>query len=102
MIPLISRNSDQLAKICRRHPVKRLEVFGGAVVGDLNPETSDIDFLVETQLLPPGKHADAYFGILNDPQSIFGHSIDLVEAKAIENPYFRESVDQTRQPVYGH
>ncbi len=102
MIPLISQHSDQLAEICRRHHVKRLEVFGSAAVGDFDLETSDIDFLVEIQLLPPGKHADAYFGLLNDLQSIFGHSIDLVEAKAIENPYFRESVDQTRRPVYGH
>ena len=102
MIPLIANHADQLAEICRRHHVKRLEVFGSAAVGDFNPDTSDIDFLVEIQLLPPGKHADAYFGLLNDLQSIFGRSIDLVEDKAIENPYFRASVDETRQSVYGH
>ena len=95
-------HSDQLAEICRRHHVKRLEVFGSAAVGDFNAETGDIDFLVEIQLLPPGKHADAYFGLLNDLQSIFSRSIDLVEEKAIENPYFRASVDETRQPAYGH
>ena len=101
MIPLISRNSDQLAEICRRYRVKRLEIFGGTAE-DFNPETSDIDFLVETQLLPPGKHADANFGLLNDLQAIFDRPIALIEANAIENPYFRASVDKTRQPVYGH
>ncbi len=101
MIPLIAQHSEELAEICRRHHVKRLELFGSAAAGDFNPKTSDLDFLVEIQLLPPAKHADAYFGLLNDLQSIFGHSIDLIEDKAIENPYFRQSVDATRQTVYG-
>ena len=101
MIPLIKDHTDDIAEICRRHHVKRLEVFGSAAVGDFNPSSSDLDFLVEIQLLPPGKHADAYFGLLNDLQSIFGRSIDLVEDKAIQNPYFRKSVDATRETVYG-
>ena len=102
MIPLIANHADELAEICRRHHVKRLDVFGSAAVGDFNPDKSDIDFLVQIQPLPPRKHADAYFGLLNDLQSIFGRSIDLVEDKAIENPYFRATVDETREPVYGH
>ena len=47
MIPLISQHSDELTEICRRYHVKRLDVFGSAAVGDFNPDTSDIDFLVE-------------------------------------------------------
>ena len=101
MIPLIANHSDELAEICRRHHVKRLEVFGSAAVGDFNPEKSDIDFLVDYQLLPPSQHANAYFGLLEDLRSLFGRSVDLVEDKAIDNPYFRASVDETRQPVYG-
>ncbi len=101
MIPLITNHSDELAEICRRHHVRRLEVFGSAASDSFDPEKSDIDFLVDYQLLPPSQHADAYFGLLNDLQSLFGHSIDLVEDKAIENPYFRASVDETRQPIYG-
>ena len=101
MIPLITNHSDELAEICRRHHVKRLELFGSAASDNFDPEKSDIDFLVEYQLLPPAQHADAYFGLLEDLQSLFGHSIDLVEDKAIENPYFRASVDETRQPIYG-
>ncbi len=99
--PLVVQHSDELAEICRRHHVKRLDVFGSAVVGNFNPQTSDIDFLVDYHLLPPSQHADAYFGLLEDLQSIFGRSIDLVEDKAIENPYFRASVDETREPIYG-
>ena len=100
MIPLITNHSDQLAEICRRHHVKRLEVFGSAAVGDFNPEKSDIDFLVDYHpFTGPGK-ADAYFGLLEDLQQLFDRKIDLVVDRAIENPYFRQNVDKYKVAVY--
>ena len=36
MIPLIAEHTEQIAEICRRHHVKRLDVFGSAAVGDFN------------------------------------------------------------------
>ena len=100
MIPLISQHADELAELCRRHHVKRLEVFGSAAVGDFNPKHSDIDFLVDYHPFPgPGK-ADAYFGLLEDLQQLFERPVDLVVDRAIENPYFRKSLDETKIPVY--
>ena len=100
MIPLIANHTDELAEICRRHHVKRLEVFGSAASGEFNPETSDIDFLVDYHPFPgPGK-ADAYFGLLEDLQQLFDRQIDLVVDRAIENPYFRQSLDQTKIAIY--
>ena len=46
MIPLVVNCTAELVEICRRHHVRRLEVFGSAAVGDFDPENSDIDFLV--------------------------------------------------------
>ena len=100
MIPIITQHADQLAEICRRHHVNRLELFGSAAVGDFNSETSDIDFLVDYHPFPgPGK-ADAYFGLLEDLQRLFDRQIDLVVDRAIENPYFRQNVDKSKVAVY--
>ena len=100
MIPLIENHSDELAELCRRHHVKRLELFGSAASGKFNPEKSDIDFLVDYHPFPgPGK-ADAYFGLLEDLQQLFNRRIDLVVDRAIENPYFRQSLDQTKIAIY--
>ncbi len=44
MIPLISQHADQLAEICRRHHVKRLEVFGSTAVGDFTPRPATSTF----------------------------------------------------------
>ena len=99
--PLISQHTKELAELCRRHHVKRLEIFGSAAVGDFNSEKSDIDFLVDYHPFPgPGK-AHAYFGLLEDLQQLFNRQIDLVVDRAIENPYFRDDVHQTREPIYG-
>ncbi len=100
MIPLIAQHSEQLTEICRRHHVKRLELFGSAAGGDFNHQTSDIDFLVDYHpFRGPGK-ADAYFGLLEDLQELFDRPVDLVVDRAIENPYFRKSVDSSKVPVY--
>ena len=57
---------------------------------------SDLDFLVEFQTLPSGEYADAYFGLLEDLELLFGHPVDLVVDSAIKNPFFRQRIDETR------
>ena len=34
-------------------------------------------------------------------QDLFGREVDLVEEQTIRNPYFRKSVDSTKQLIYG-
>ena len=44
----IADKREELAELCRRYDVARLEVFGSAARGtNFDPETSDADFLVE-------------------------------------------------------
>ncbi len=100
MIPLIANRTDELAEICPRHHVKRLDVFGSAAIGDSNPETSDIDFLVGYQPFPAGGKADAYFGLIEYLQRLFDRRVNLVVDHAIENPYFRRNVDESKVAVY--
>ena len=47
MIELIEQHRPDLADLCRRFGVHRLEVFGSAADGQFDPTRSDIDFLVE-------------------------------------------------------
>jgi len=101
MVELIKEHHEELEHLCRRYHVKRLEVFGSALTGEgFDPAKSDLDFLVEFLPLQPGQHADAYFGLLEALQDMFSRSIDLVETKAIKNPYFLESVNRNRKQIY--
>ena len=100
MIPELARHKAALEELCRRYKVRRLELFGSAAVGRDRPGESDLDFLVEFELVQPGSYADIYFGLLEDLQQLFGRPVDLVVASAIRNPYFRDSVERTKALVY--
>ncbi len=98
---LIEQHRDRIADICGRCAVRRLEVFGSAARGsDFNPETSDVDFLVEFvpgNGMPP---LEQYFGLADALEQALGRPVDLVEPGAIRNPYVRASIDRAREVVY--
>ena len=100
MNPLIEDNRQDVERLCRRYRVQRIELFGSATGPDFDPAHSDLDFLVTFQELGLDQYADAYFGLLEDLQALFQRPVDLVVASAIQNPYFRQSVESTRTLVY--
>lgn len=97
---LIETKRAELAQLCAQYRVRRLELFGSATNERFDPGTSDLDFLVEFQDLSPREHADAFFGLVEDLQQLFGRPVDLVERRAIRNPYFLRAVEQTRMLLY--
>jgi predicted nucleotidyltransferase len=100
MHPELARHREALERLCRQFHVRRLELFGSAAAGRDRPGESDFDFLVEFEPLPPGEHANAYFGLLFGLEDLFARPVDLVMASAIKNPYFRQSVDETKVLVF--
>ena len=100
MIGLIEEKYDEIARLCRKYHVKRLEVFGSATGDDFDPTSSDLDFLVQFEQCSPSEHYERYFGLLESLLALLGHSIDLVETDAIKNPYFIRRVNQSRTPIY--
>ena len=100
VIPTIEENADELKRICVRCRVRRLDVFGSASTGRYDPSGSDLDFLVEFQPSALEAYSDTYFGLLEALVRLFGRPVDLVVESAIRNPYFLQSVEQTRTPVY--
>ena len=45
-------------------------------------------------------YADNYFGLPEGLEELFGRPVDLVVERAIKNPYFRQSVDETNSLIY--
>jgi uncharacterized protein len=101
MIADIAQHREELQDLCRRFGVRRLEVFGSAARhADFDPARSDIDFLVEFEPLQPGAYVDAYFGLKEGLEQLFGRTVDLISAAAISNSYFRQSVEDTKALLY--
>lgn len=95
----IEKYGDQLLGLCRKHHVRRLDIFGSAATGQLK-ETSDIDLLVEFDEQINPRRFDNYFEFLRALEELFGRHVDLVEAGGPRNPYFIEQVDSTKRPIY--
>ena len=101
MIADIALHREELQELCRRFHVRRLDVFGSAARGEgFDPARSDLDFLVEFEPLQPGAYVDAYFGLKEGLEQLFGRPADLVSAASIRNRYFRQSVERTKALLY--
>ena len=59
MISLIEEKRKALDDLCRRHRVRRLELFGSAACEEFDSKFGDSDFLVEFHELGDNDHADA-------------------------------------------
>ncbi len=100
MIDVIKQKQDAVADLCRQFGVRRLDVFGSAAQGSFDPDRSDLDFLVTIQAASSGEYSDNYFGLANALEALFGRRVDLVTERSIRNPFFRQSVEKSRQRVY--
>ncbi len=90
----------ELEALCRRHSVKRLDLFGSAATGGFDLARSDLDFLVEFEDLAPAAYAKAYFGLQEGLMALFGRSVDLVTEPALKNPYLRRKIYAERSNLY--
>lgn len=97
---LIERNIDNIHDLCSRHKVLRLFVFG-SVLTDRFKKDSDIDLVVAFQGIDLYEYADNYFDLKESLEKLFKHDVDLLEEKAIKNPYLRQSIDSSKQLIYG-
>ena len=95
----ITDHLDEIRALCVKYHVKRLAVFGSAAKGTFDPARSDVDFVVEFQ--PERKpEFDKYFGLLHDLQDLLGREVDLIERKAVKNPYFLQVLELSQRALY--
>ncbi len=86
--------------LCKKHRVKHLFAFGSVLTNSFN-SASDIDLLVAFDNVDVQHYADNYFDLKFALQDALNHKIDLVEEQAISNPYFKQTLDSTKQLIYG-
>jgi predicted nucleotidyltransferase len=97
---ILSTYKHQIDELCSRHKVKSLYAFGSVLSSEFNTE-SDIDLIVEFSNISVAEYADNYYDLKFSLQLLLNRSIDLIEAQAIRNPYFKEVVNKSKELVYG-
>ena len=97
---LIERDIDKIRDLCLKHKVMKLFAFGSVLTDQFQPD-SDIDLIVDFQGIGLYEYADNYFDFKFSLEKLFKRDVDLLEDKAIKNPYLRQSIDSSKQLIYG-
>ncbi len=95
----VAQHREAIEELCRRYGVTKLDVFGSATRDDFDEARSDVDFLVEFDVVPGLRALRQYFGFKEDLEQLLGRPVDLVEG-TIENPFVLRSVEESREPLY--
>lgn len=88
---VLSYDKEALARLCRRHRIRRLALFGSVLKGTDRPD-SDVDFLVEFE-------PDTVPGLLGLAEiegqlsELLGRPVDLRTANEL-SPHFRQAVER--------
>lgn len=90
---------NEIRNLCLKNKVKSLYVFGSVLTDRFN-DTSDIDMVVDIDSTDPFDYADNYFNLKFSLQDLFRRPIDLLENKAIKNPYIRQNIDHSKSLIY--
>jgi predicted nucleotidyltransferase len=97
---LIESDIDKIRDLCAKHKVGKLFAFGSVLTNRFHNE-SDIDLIVDFKGVDLYEYADNYFDLKYSLEDLFKRNVDLLEDKAINNPYLRQSIDSTKQLIYG-
>ncbi len=101
MHPSIAKHKVEIAALCRKHGILRLEVFGSAARGvDFDELRSDFDVIARFDYGQRRQGLKEFFNFSNDLEKIVGRKVDLSEDVPIKNPYLKRSIDASRELIY--
>lgn len=101
MIADISLHREELARLCRRFGVRRLDVFGSAARGTDFDAASDVDFLVE--FAAQDDDLAHFLDFKQALEALLARRVDLLDRKAIEmsrNYIRKRHILTDAEPVY--
>jgi predicted nucleotidyltransferase len=86
--------------LCKIHKVKSLYAFGSVLTDKFNNQ-SDVDLVVDFEQMDVLDYGDNYYELKFSLENILKRNIDLLEQKAIKNPYFIKNLNQNKKLIYG-
>lgn len=94
----LSIDRDKIADFCRRWKIREFALFGSVLRDDFRPD-SDVDVLVS--FAPDAQWS--LFDVVDMQEELalmFGRKVDLVEKRALRNPFRRSDILTTKEVVY--
>lgn len=99
MIKEIKNNIQKIKSLCGELKVEKLWIFGSATKSNFSVK-SDIDFLVSFENMNPEDYAENYFLLAENLEETLNRKVDLVTVNSLSNPYFIQSVEESKMLIY--
>ena len=80
--------------------VEKMYLFGSVLTPSFN-NRSDIDFLVKFKDIDLATYFDNYMNFKSNLENLFGREVDLVEEQTLKNPILINSINKSKELVYG-
>ncbi|HRZ42444.1 MAG TPA: nucleotidyltransferase domain-containing protein [Bacteroidales bacterium] len=101
MESIIEQKKSELQRICKQLRISKLYAFGSVVASGKFRENSDIDFIIDFEgTLSPEEYSENYFQLHYLLRALFKREIDIITENSLSNPYFIESINQTKVLIY--
>ena len=97
---IIDRNIEELKRLCTLYNVEKMYLFGSILNSNFNKD-SDIDFLVKFKSIEISTYFDNYMDFRENLEKLFGREVDLVEEQTLRNPILINSINKSKELIYG-
>ena len=92
----IESKINNLNDLCNKYKVSRLFIFGSASKGDFDPDTSDLDLIVELDNPNPVERGESLINFWTEIEKLFNRKVDLLTEKKIKNPYLLKEIEKSK------
>lgn len=100
MQDIINKKRAELIKMCTLYKIRRMYVFGSVLTKEFD-ENSDIDFIISfIENISIEEYTDNYFALHSKLKKLFNRKIDLVTEATLSNPYFIDSINESKELLY--
>lgn len=89
---------ERIDEFCRKWRIHEMSLFGSALRDDFRPD-SDVDLLAVFDE-DAGWDLWDLIRMEHELEQMFGRKVDLVEKRAVKNPFRRHHILTTRQVLY--
>jgi predicted nucleotidyltransferase len=97
---IVDRNREDLKRLCTMYNVEKMYLFGSVLNANFTKE-SDIDLLVKFKSIELSKYFDNYMDLKKNLEKLFGREVDLVEEQTLRNPILINSINKSKELIYG-
>ena len=98
--PFLQERLPEIKKLMVQYHVTTAYAFGSVCTDKFN-EQSDVDFLISfDENLEPLERGELWWELYYSLKKTLNRKIDIVTIKSLQNPYFIEELNNTKEIIY--